>query len=208
MVTLQHFTYKLICKNSPEENTRTKDFVTELVTSTQKRRLKNKKNETSFNSIAEKIGWKIEFALTNSFWSKLRTIKRWEKDKSVQIKVNCDRVFTEWYWNSSRQMVKANYLVTTLEWVVDVPALSPVFSELSGPYQSVNVFSLNLKNPRSSILIISSLFSVMHLGAVAAMLFRHHDNKTLQDLLKRLDKDSLIGTLVFSDPATGRCTSA
>ena len=70
----------------------------------------------------------------------------------------------------------------------------------------MNVFSLNLKNPRSSILIISSLFSVMHLGAVAAMLFRHHDNKTLQDLLKRLDKDSLIGTLVFSDPATGRCT--
>ena len=56
MVTLQHFTYTLICKNSPEENTRTKDFVTELVTSTQKRRLKNKKNETSFNSIAEKIG--------------------------------------------------------------------------------------------------------------------------------------------------------
>ena len=72
----------------------------------------------------------------------------------------------------------------------------------------MNVFSLNLKNLRSSILIISSLFSVMHLGAVAAMLFRHHDNTTLQDLLKRLDKDSLIGTLVFSDPATGRCTSA
>ena len=45
----------------------------------------------------------------------------------------------------------------------------------------------------------------MHIGAVAAMLFRHHDNKTLQELLKRLDKDSLIGTLVFSDPATGTC---
>ena len=43
----------------------------------------------------------------------------------------------------------------------------------------------------------------MHLGAVASMLFRHHTNKTLQDVLRRLDKDKLIGTLVFSDPATG-----
>ncbi|KAM7443135.1 hypothetical protein ABFA07_008076 [Porites harrisoni] len=49
----------------------------------------------------------------------------------------------------------------------------------------------------------TAMIYVMHLGAVAAMLFRHHDNKTLQDLLMRLDKDSLIGTLVFSDPATG-----
>ena len=43
----------------------------------------------------------------------------------------------------------------------------------------------------------------MHLGAVASMLFRYHNNKTLQDVLRRLDKDKLIGTLVFSDPATG-----
>lgn len=47
------------------------------------------------------------------------------------------------------------------------------------------------------------LFAVMHLGAVAAMLFRYHSNKTIQDVLTRLDKDKLIGTLVFSDPATG-----
>lgn len=43
----------------------------------------------------------------------------------------------------------------------------------------------------------------MHLGAVASLLFRHHNNKTIQDLLRRLDSDKLIGTLVFSDPATG-----
>ena len=43
----------------------------------------------------------------------------------------------------------------------------------------------------------------MHLGAVAAMLFRYHSNKTIQDVLTRLDTDKLIGTLVFSDPATG-----
>ena len=47
------------------------------------------------------------------------------------------------------------------------------------------------------------LFAVMHLGAVAAMLFRYHSNKTIQDVLTRLDTDKLIGTLVFSDPATG-----
>ena len=46
-------------------------------------------------------------------------------------------------------------------------------------------------------------FAVMHLGAVAAMLFRYHSNKTIQDVLTRLDADKLIGTLVFSDPATG-----
>lgn len=46
-------------------------------------------------------------------------------------------------------------------------------------------------------------FAVMHLGAVASLLFRHHNNKTIQDLLRRLDSDKLIGTLVFSDPATG-----
>lgn len=53
------------------------------------------------------------------------------------------------------------------------------------------------------ILIHVILFAVMHLGAVAAMLFRHHNNKTVQDVLKRLDRDKMIGTLVFSDPATG-----
>ncbi|MEM6256059.1 MAG: acyl-CoA dehydrogenase family protein [Cyanobacteria bacterium P01_D01_bin.156] len=43
----------------------------------------------------------------------------------------------------------------------------------------------------------------MHLGAVAAALFRCHENPELQSLLKRLDQDVLIGTLSYSDPETG-----
>jgi alkylation response protein AidB-like acyl-CoA dehydrogenase len=43
----------------------------------------------------------------------------------------------------------------------------------------------------------------MHLGAVAAALFRSHDNPELQQLLKRLDQEVLIGTLSYSDPETG-----
>lgn len=43
----------------------------------------------------------------------------------------------------------------------------------------------------------------MHLGATAAALFRSHHNLELQQLLKRLDEDVLIGTLSYSDPETG-----
>jgi alkylation response protein AidB-like acyl-CoA dehydrogenase len=43
----------------------------------------------------------------------------------------------------------------------------------------------------------------MHLGAVAAALFRAHNNPELQRLLKRLDAGVLIGTLSYSDPETG-----
>lgn len=43
----------------------------------------------------------------------------------------------------------------------------------------------------------------MHLGATAAALFRAHQSPVLQDLLKRLDTDVLIGTLSYSDPETG-----
>ena len=43
----------------------------------------------------------------------------------------------------------------------------------------------------------------MHIGAVAAAMFRYHHNSTIQDLMKRLDKDVLIGTLSYSDPETG-----
>ena len=43
----------------------------------------------------------------------------------------------------------------------------------------------------------------MHLGAVAAAMLRAHGNSTLQGLLKRLDKDVLVGTLSYSDPETG-----
>ena len=43
----------------------------------------------------------------------------------------------------------------------------------------------------------------MHIGAVAAALLRHHDNPGLQDLMRRLDRDCLVGTLSYSDPETG-----
>ena len=43
----------------------------------------------------------------------------------------------------------------------------------------------------------------MHTGAVAAALFRHHNNPTIQDIMRRIDKDCLVGTLSYSDPETG-----
>jgi alkylation response protein AidB-like acyl-CoA dehydrogenase len=43
----------------------------------------------------------------------------------------------------------------------------------------------------------------MHLGAVAAAALRYHDSKPLRDILSRLDKDCLVGTLSYSDPETG-----
>ena len=43
----------------------------------------------------------------------------------------------------------------------------------------------------------------MHIGAVAAAMLRAHDNPTIQDVMKRLDKDVFIGTLSYSDPETG-----
>jgi len=43
----------------------------------------------------------------------------------------------------------------------------------------------------------------MHLGAVAAALFRAHDNIELQTLLQDLDAKVSIGTLSYSDPETG-----
>jgi len=43
----------------------------------------------------------------------------------------------------------------------------------------------------------------MHIGAVAAAAFRHHESKPIQDILRRIDKDCLVGTLSYSDPETG-----
>jgi alkylation response protein AidB-like acyl-CoA dehydrogenase len=43
----------------------------------------------------------------------------------------------------------------------------------------------------------------MHLGAVAAALFRHHNSRPIQDIMRRIDKDVLVGTLSYSDPETG-----
>lgn len=44
----------------------------------------------------------------------------------------------------------------------------------------------------------------MHLGACSSALLRYHDNDTLKNLLGRLDKEKLIGTEIYSDPATGK----
>jgi len=49
----------------------------------------------------------------------------------------------------------------------------------------------------------TAMVYVMHTASVAAMLFRHHHNPHLTDLLKRINKDKLVGTLSYSDPATG-----
>ena len=43
----------------------------------------------------------------------------------------------------------------------------------------------------------------MHTGAVACLLFRYHGNPKIRELLQRIDKDCMIGTLAYSDPATG-----
>ncbi|XP_071520471.1 uncharacterized protein [Panulirus ornatus] len=49
----------------------------------------------------------------------------------------------------------------------------------------------------------TAMVYTMHLGACSTLLFRYHDNPRVQDLLSRLDKDKLVGTLSYSDPATG-----
>ena len=43
----------------------------------------------------------------------------------------------------------------------------------------------------------------MHIGAVAAAMLRSHSNPTIQELMKRLDREVLVGTLSYSDPETG-----
>src|SRR3990172_4046668 len=43
----------------------------------------------------------------------------------------------------------------------------------------------------------------MHLGAVAAALFRCHKSRPIRDIMKRIAKDCLVGTLSYSDPETG-----
>ena len=45
--------------------------------------------------------------------------------------------------------------------------------------------------------------TAMHISAVAVLCFRHHRSPVIQDLLRRIDKDKLVGTLSYSDPATG-----
>ena len=43
----------------------------------------------------------------------------------------------------------------------------------------------------------------MHYIAVSALLLRHHTNARVQTLLRQVNKDALIGTVSYSDPATG-----
>lgn len=47
--------------------------------------------------------------------------------------------------------------------------------------------------------------SVMHYTALSALLMRHHNSPKIQDLLRRVNKETLIGTVSYSDPATGEC---
>ena len=44
----------------------------------------------------------------------------------------------------------------------------------------------------------------MHTITVAALIPYHKGNATITDVLKRLDKDALIGTAAASDPTTGK----
>ena len=47
------------------------------------------------------------------------------------------------------------------------------------------------------------LLAPKDLGAVAAAMLRHHGNDAIQDIMRRIDKDCLVGTLSYSDPETG-----
>ena len=50
---------------------------------------------------------------------------------------------------------------------------------------------------------MSVFLPVMHMSAVTTLLIHYHDNKAAEDVLRRLDRDKLIGTEAYSDPATG-----
>ncbi|KAF0298302.1 NADH-cytochrome b5 reductase 1 [Amphibalanus amphitrite] len=49
----------------------------------------------------------------------------------------------------------------------------------------------------------TAMVYTMHICATAGLLLRHHNSETIKDILRRLDKDKLVGTLSYSDPATG-----
>ncbi|KAK3879903.1 hypothetical protein Pcinc_015547 [Petrolisthes cinctipes] len=49
----------------------------------------------------------------------------------------------------------------------------------------------------------TAMIYTMHVSCLATILFRYHNNPLLKELLTRIDKDKLIGTLSYSDPATG-----
>ncbi|CAH1791595.1 unnamed protein product [Owenia fusiformis] len=49
----------------------------------------------------------------------------------------------------------------------------------------------------------TAMVYVMHSASLATLLLRYHNNNTIKDLLRRVNKDRLLGTLMYSDPATG-----
>ncbi|XP_063877102.1 uncharacterized protein LOC135109604 isoform X3 [Scylla paramamosain] len=49
----------------------------------------------------------------------------------------------------------------------------------------------------------TALVYCMHVVACSVLLFRYHNNRKQKDLLSRLDKEKLVGTQAYSDPATG-----
>ena len=44
---------------------------------------------------------------------------------------------------------------------------------------------------------------MMHMVAVAGLVYRAHGNPEIQHLLSRNDPDSLVGTASYTDPETG-----
>lgn len=61
---------------------------------------------------------------------------------------------------------------------------------------------------KRSYLIIHILYflfnSAMHLQATAILSHRYHKNEEIQNLLRRMNADTLIGTSSYSDSATGK----
>lgn len=49
----------------------------------------------------------------------------------------------------------------------------------------------------------TALIYMMHMVAVAGLVYRAHGNAEIQKLLRRMDKDALIGTASYTDPETG-----
>ena len=65
-------------------------------------------------------------------------------------------------------------------------------------------FLLSWKNGINSFhFFYFSLTLVMHYTALSALLMRHHTSARIQDLLRRVNEETLIGTVSYSDPATG-----
>lgn len=49
----------------------------------------------------------------------------------------------------------------------------------------------------------TAVIFMMHMVAVAGLVFRAHDNPHVQDLLSRIDSECLVGTASYTDPETG-----